>query len=167
MCGQHCQCASPQGYPGAACCLQIVQRLLAEVEAASAAMLEGLLAKLRGPIQLPECLRVVGCLRRLAAFPEPELRRRCIALSYLNSVHAHCLVGSSWQSAGVLRKLADTKEEALRTVTAAARPYGNARALFLRSPEVRQCDDAGSCSAGSSGLLSWWPSWTTPACTST
>ncbi|CAK0785769.1 hypothetical protein CVIRNUC_008980 [Coccomyxa viridis] len=56
--------------------LEIVQRLLAEVEAASAAMLEGLLAKLRGPIQLPECLRVVGCLRRLAAFPEPELRRR-------------------------------------------------------------------------------------------
>lgn len=53
-----------------------MQRLLGEVEAASAAMLEGLLAKLGGPIQLPECLRVVGCLRRLAAFPEPELRRR-------------------------------------------------------------------------------------------
>ena len=59
--------------------LQIVQRLLGEVEAASAAMLAGLLARLKGPIQLPECLRVVGCLRRLAAFPEPELRRRCAA----------------------------------------------------------------------------------------
>ena len=56
--------------------VQIVQRLLGEVEAASSAMLAGLLAKLKGPIQLPECLRVVGCLRRLAAFPEPELRRR-------------------------------------------------------------------------------------------
>ena len=59
--------------------VQMVQRLLGEVEAASAAMLAGLLARLKGPIQLPECLRVVGCLRRLAAFPEPELRRRCDA----------------------------------------------------------------------------------------
>ena len=59
--------------------LQIVQRLQREVEAASAAMLAGLLARLRGPIQLPECLRMVGCLRRLAAFPEPELRRRWAA----------------------------------------------------------------------------------------
>lgn len=59
--------------------MQIVQQLLGEVEAASAAMLAGLLARLKGPIQLPECLRVVGCLRRLAAFPEPELRRRYAA----------------------------------------------------------------------------------------
>ena len=55
---------------------QIVQRLLKEVEAASAAMLGGLLGRLQASIQLPECLRVVGCLRRLAPFPEPELRRR-------------------------------------------------------------------------------------------
>lgn len=56
---------------------QVVQQLVAEVEAASEAMLAGLMAKLRGPIQLPECLRIVGCLRRLAPFPEAELRRRC------------------------------------------------------------------------------------------
>lgn len=55
---------------------QIVQQLVAEAEAASKAMLEGLLAKLKGPIQLPECLRIVGCLRRLGTFPEAELRRR-------------------------------------------------------------------------------------------
>ena len=84
MCGQPRRYASPQGYSDAACCLQIVQRLLAEVEAVSTAMLEGLLAKLRGPIQLPECLRVVGCLRRLAAFPEPELRQRYMCFSHSN-----------------------------------------------------------------------------------
>ncbi len=67
-------------------CTQIVQQLLGEVEAASAAMLAGLLARLKGSIQLPECLRVVGCLRRLAAFPEPELRRRCVALAVLGSL---------------------------------------------------------------------------------
>ena len=55
---------------------QIVRRLVAEVEAVSEGMLSGLLAKLRGPIQLPECLRVVGSLRRLAPFPEAQLRRR-------------------------------------------------------------------------------------------
>ncbi len=55
---------------------QIVRRLVAEVEGVSDAMLAGLLARLRGPIQLPECLRVVGSLRRLAPFPEAELRRR-------------------------------------------------------------------------------------------
>ena len=167
MCGRPRRYKSPQSNPGAACCMQIVQRLLAEVEAASAAMLEGLLAKLRGPIQLPECLRVVGCLRRLAAFPEPELRRRYIALSHLISVLAHSTADTTWQSAGLLRKSADTEEKALPTVTAAAINYGNARAHVSRSPEVRQCDDADFCSAGSSGLLSWWPSWTTPACMST
>lgn len=54
----------------------MVRGLVAEVEAASAAMLEALLARLRGAVQLPECLRIVGHLRRLAAFPEAELRRR-------------------------------------------------------------------------------------------
>ena len=66
---------------------QIVQRLVAEVDAVSDAMLAGLLAKLGGPIQLPECLRVVGCLRRLAPFPEAELRTR------------HVLAGSAaWEA---------------------------------------------------------------------
>jgi hypothetical protein len=64
--------------------VQIVQRLVAEVETASTAMQEGLLAKLRGPIQLPECLRIVGCLRRLGTFPEAELRRRWSPLSCLS-----------------------------------------------------------------------------------
>ncbi|KAK9826903.1 hypothetical protein WJX81_007598 [Elliptochloris bilobata] len=56
--------------------LQVVRGLVAEVEAASTAMLEALLARLRAAVQLPECLRIVGHLRRLAVFPEAELRRR-------------------------------------------------------------------------------------------
>lgn len=55
--------------------LPVVQRLVAEVAGVSGDMLEQLLQRLQGAIQLPECLRVIGYLRRLAAFPEAELRR--------------------------------------------------------------------------------------------
>eukprot|EP00887_Chlorella_sp_A99_P006351 scaffold3.g6351.t1 len=54
--------------------LPVVKRLVAEVAAVSAAMLEQLLQRLQVNIQLPECLRVIGYLRRLAAFSERELR---------------------------------------------------------------------------------------------
>jgi len=53
-----------------------VRGLVAEVEGASAALLDALLQRLRGAVQLPECLRIVGHLRRLAVFPEAELRRK-------------------------------------------------------------------------------------------
>jgi len=54
--------------------LSIVRHLVEDVASTSDAMLEQLLARLAGAIQLPECLRVIGFLRRLALFPETELR---------------------------------------------------------------------------------------------
>lgn len=48
--------------------LSVVKRLVEEVTAVSGSMLESLLARLQGAIQLPECLRVIGYLRRLATF---------------------------------------------------------------------------------------------------
>lgn len=54
--------------------LPLVRRLLEDVASASAAMLEQLLERLQGNVQLPECLRVIGYLRRLSIYPEAELR---------------------------------------------------------------------------------------------
>lgn len=54
--------------------LPVVRRLVEDVAAASRSMLEQLLARLAGSIQLPECLRIIGYLRRLALFSESELR---------------------------------------------------------------------------------------------
>ncbi|GAB4821913.1 hypothetical protein N2152v2_008959 [Parachlorella kessleri] len=54
--------------------LPVVQRLVADVGEVSASMLEQLLQRLQASIQLPECLRVIGYLRRLAAFTEQDLR---------------------------------------------------------------------------------------------
>ena len=59
--------------------VQLVQALAAEVEACSGRMLSALLARLRGAIQLPECLRVVGHIRRLGIFSEDELRLRSLS----------------------------------------------------------------------------------------
>lgn len=53
--------------------LPLVQRLVAEVGGVSADMLEQLLQRLQGAVQLPECLRIIGYLRRLAAFPGESL----------------------------------------------------------------------------------------------
>ncbi|KAL3162063.1 hypothetical protein ABBQ38_009127 [Trebouxia sp. C0009 RCD-2024] len=54
--------------------LKAVQNLVKDVDAASASMLEQLLQKLRSNIQLPDCLRMIGYLRRLGVFSEKELR---------------------------------------------------------------------------------------------
>ncbi len=58
--------------------LPVVQRLVADVGEVSASMLEQLLQRLQASIQLPECLRVIGYLRRLAAFPGGWTRHRVV-----------------------------------------------------------------------------------------
>lgn len=50
--------------------LKVVQSLVKDVDATSASMLEQLLQKLRSNIQLPDCLRMIGYLRRLGVFSE-------------------------------------------------------------------------------------------------
>lgn len=45
-------------------------RMQESADAAAEAMVEALLTKLRGQVQLPDCLRVIGYLRRLAVYNE-------------------------------------------------------------------------------------------------
>jgi hypothetical protein len=59
---------------GAAPGVPLAAALAEDARAGVRAMLAQLLARLRGPVQLPECLRIVGYLRRLGVFGEGELR---------------------------------------------------------------------------------------------
>lgn len=52
----------------------LIMKVCGEVEALTRQMVLQLLTVLRGPLQLPTCLRAVGFLRRLGTFSEPRLR---------------------------------------------------------------------------------------------
>ncbi|KAJ8899630.1 hypothetical protein K2173_018604 [Erythroxylum novogranatense] len=54
--------------------LPVIQALAAEVRQTTQSLLSQLLHKLRSNIQLPECLRIIGYLRRIGVFSEYEMR---------------------------------------------------------------------------------------------
>ncbi|KAK6118320.1 hypothetical protein DH2020_047891 [Rehmannia glutinosa] len=52
----------------------VIQALAAEVRQTTQSLLSQLLQKLKSNIQLPECLRIIGYLRRIGVFTEYEMR---------------------------------------------------------------------------------------------
>lgn len=118
--------------------LRVVQLLSSEVERVNAAMLTQLLAKLRGAIQLPECLRVIGYLRRLAVFSEPELRLRFLQSreQWLDEQVADLGPSNAYD---YLKRLTDLNRLHLFDIVM------QFRAIFS--------DDAAAPSAGAGGLL--------------
>ncbi|KAI4337157.1 hypothetical protein L6164_015605 [Bauhinia variegata] len=54
--------------------LPVIQALAAEVRQTTQSLLSQLLQRLRSNIQLPECLRIIGYLRRIGVFSEYEMR---------------------------------------------------------------------------------------------
>ena len=76
--------------------LKVVQSLVKDVDATSASMLEQLLQKLRSNIQLPDCLRMIGYLRRLGVFSE-RVRHRFCCIVDLHTEYGF-RVGRAWHS---------------------------------------------------------------------
>ncbi|KAL8541651.1 hypothetical protein ACS0TY_002786 [Phlomoides rotata] len=54
--------------------IHVIQALVAEVQQTTQSLLAQLLLKLQSNIQLPECLRIIGYLRRIGVFSEYEMR---------------------------------------------------------------------------------------------
>ncbi|CAI9093730.1 OLC1v1029286C3 [Oldenlandia corymbosa var. corymbosa] len=54
--------------------LPVIQALAAEVRKTTQSLLSQLLQKLRSNIQVPECLRIIGYLRRIGVYSEYEMR---------------------------------------------------------------------------------------------
>ncbi|KAL5715814.1 conserved oligomeric Golgi complex component [Ranunculus cassubicifolius] len=54
--------------------LPVIQALAAEVRHMTQSLLSQLLQKLRSNIQLPECLRIIGYIRRIGVFGDSEMR---------------------------------------------------------------------------------------------
>ncbi|BBG95073.1 S-adenosyl-L-methionine-dependent methyltransferases superfamily protein [Prunus dulcis] len=66
--------------------LPVIQALAAEVRQTTQSLLSQLLQKLRSNIQLPECLRIIGYLRRIGVFSEYEMRLQMSGgMAYWNS----------------------------------------------------------------------------------
>lgn len=66
--------------------IALVKDILVNVHNSSLWMLNQLLSRLKTQIQLPECLRIIGYIRRMGAFNETQLR-----LKFLQAREAYFL----------------------------------------------------------------------------
>ncbi|KAB1215755.1 Conserved oligomeric Golgi complex subunit 8 [Morella rubra] len=68
--------------------LPVVQALAAEVGQTTQSLLSQLLQKLRSNIQLPECLRIIGYLRRIGVFSDYDMRLQMHLFDVVNQYRA-------------------------------------------------------------------------------
>ena len=65
--------------------IPLVGKILDSINVSCVWMLNQLLLRLRGNVQLPECLRIVGFIRRMDAFTDTELR-----IKFLQVIFQYC-----------------------------------------------------------------------------
>ncbi|OUS45052.1 oligomeric Golgi complex subunit 8 [Ostreococcus tauri] len=122
----------------------LVKKIADEARQSSAEMLRGLVGRLRVGIQLPECLRVVGYLRRLSAYDETTLRRTFLACreEYIANLVSDLDDGNSYE---YLKRLTDVHRVSLFDVVM------QYRAIFSddAGPEANSNEVSGSL------LYSW------------
>jgi len=73
----------------------LMAAVVRDVRTSSAWMLNQLLARLRGQVQLPECLKIIGYVRRMGVFDETQLR-----LKFLQAREAHFAASVASSAAG-------------------------------------------------------------------
>lgn len=131
--------------------LSVVRKLKEDVAQTAGQMREQLLGRLRGNVQLPDCLRAIGYLRRLGGFSEEQLRLeflRCREAFIAATIEA--LDRSSPYD--FLKRLTDAHRVHLFDIVM---QYRAIFAVQERDDAQGKHEDAGGSFGGDALLLSW------------
>ena len=113
--------------------LPIIKRIASQVDVSAGLMLTQLIQLLSGNAKLPLCIRTIGYLRRMEAFPEPELR--LVFLQQRDMHLSHLLDSiSELSSAEYLKKYIEiSREHFFDIITQYKAIFSDSQPIFLSS----------------------------------